>query len=118
MIVSFTKTGKKPDESQTFNAKSVLIKVHLSLKKKIKSLRKKKFKNVLEKGQMIVKSIFSFSHNTFFFFQRQFQRFYKSFISSLKVPIAANKKEFVYKIKVNPTHTILKYGDYHDFMDR
>ena len=35
-----------------------------------------------------------------------------------KVPIAANKKEFVYKIKVNPIHTILKYGDYHDFMDR
>ena len=35
-----------------------------------------------------------------------------------KVPIAANKKEFVYKIKVNPIHTILKYSDYHDFMDR
>ena len=39
-------------------------------------------------------------------------------VHSVKVPIAANKKEFVYKIKVNPTHTILKYGDYHDFMDR
>ena len=38
--------------------------------------------------------------------------------SRVKVPIAANKKEFVYKIKVNPIHTILKYGDYHDFMDR
>ena len=36
----------------------------------------------------------------------------------LKVPIAANKKEFVYKIQVNPIHTILKYGDYHDFKDR
>ena len=36
----------------------------------------------------------------------------------LKVPIAANKKEFVYKIKVNPIHTILKYRDYHGFMDR
>ena len=36
----------------------------------------------------------------------------------LKVPIAANKKEFVYKIKVNPIHTILKYDDYHDFMGR
>ena len=24
---------------------------------------------------------------------------------------------FVYKIKVNPIHTILKYGDYYDFMD-
>ena len=36
----------------------------------------------------------------------------------LKAPIAANKKEFVYKIEVNPIHTILKYGDYHDFMDR
>ena len=36
----------------------------------------------------------------------------------LKVPIVANKKEFVYKIKVNPIHIFLKYGDYHDFMDR
>ena len=36
----------------------------------------------------------------------------------LKVPMAANKKEFVYKTKVNPIHTILKCGDYHDFMDR
>ena len=36
----------------------------------------------------------------------------------LKIPIAATKKEFVYKIKVNPIHTVLKYGDYHDFMDR
>ena len=35
-----------------------------------------------------------------------------------KVPIAANKEEFVYKIKVNPIHTILKYGGYHDFIDR
>ena len=36
----------------------------------------------------------------------------------VKVPIAANLKEFVYKMKVNPIHTIIKYGDYHDFMDR
>ena len=41
-----------------------------------------------------------------------------SFGKKLKVPILANKKVFVYKIKVNPIHTILKYGDYHDFMDR
>ena len=27
-------------------------------------------------------------------------------------------KVFVYEIKVNPIRTILKYGDYHDFMDR
>ena len=46
---------------------------------------------------------FSFSHNVF--------------KKLLKVPIAANYKEFVYKIKVNSIHTILKYGDYHDFMD-
>ena len=25
---------------------------------------------------------------------------------------------FVYKIQVNPIHTILKYCDYYDFMDR
>ena len=36
----------------------------------------------------------------------------------LKVPIAVNKKEFVYKVKVSPIHTILKYGDYYEFMDR
>ena len=24
---------------------------------------------------------------------------------------------FVYKIQVNPIHTILKYGDFYDFMD-
>ena len=39
-------------------------------------------------------------------------------LDAVKVPTAANKKEFVYKIKVNPFHTILKYDDYHDFMDR
>ena len=36
----------------------------------------------------------------------------------VKVPIAANYRVFVYKIQVNPIHTILKYGDYYDFMDR
>ena len=36
----------------------------------------------------------------------------------VKVPIAANCKGVVYKIEVNPIHTILKYGDYYDFMDR
>ena len=36
----------------------------------------------------------------------------------LKVLIAADKKEFIYKRKVNPIHTILKYGDYHNFLDR
>ena len=28
------------------------------------------------------------------------------------------RKAFVYKIQVNAIHTILKYGDYYDFMDR
>ena len=28
------------------------------------------------------------------------------------------EKVFVYKIQVNPIHTILKYGDYYDFIDR
>ena len=27
-------------------------------------------------------------------------------------------KEFIYKIQVNPIHTILKYGNYYDFKDR
>ena len=38
--------------------------------------------------------------------------FYKMCI---KVQIAA--KVLVYKIQVNPIHTILKYGDYYNFMD-
>ena len=28
------------------------------------------------------------------------------------------RKVLVYKIQVNPIHTILEYGDYYDFMDR
>ena len=36
----------------------------------------------------------------------------------IKVPIAPTRKVFVYKIKVNLIHTILKYGNYYDFMDR
>ena len=36
----------------------------------------------------------------------------------IKVPIVVNKKKFVYKLKVNPNHTILKYDDYHDFINR
>ena len=36
---------------------------------------------------------------------------------NVKVPIAANRKAFVYKIQVNPINTTLKYGDYYDFMD-
>ena len=31
---------------------------------------------------------------------------------------APTRKLFVYKIQVNPIHTILKYGNYYDFMDR
>ena len=27
-------------------------------------------------------------------------------------------KVFVYKIQVNPIHTVLNYGDNYDFMDR
>ena len=36
----------------------------------------------------------------------------------IKVPIGPTRKVFVYKIQVNPIHTILKYGNYYDFMDR
>ena len=36
-----------------------------------------------------------------------------------KVPIAGpTRKVLVYKIQVNPIHTILNYGNYYDFMDR
>ena len=32
----------------------------------------------------------------------------------LKSQLRSTRKVFVYKIQVNPIHTILKYGDYHD----
>ena len=39
-------------------------------------------------------------------------------LSCFQVPIGAQVlKVFVYKIQVNPIHTILKYGHYYDFMD-
>ena len=36
----------------------------------------------------------------------------------LKSKQRPTRKVFVYKIQVNPIHTILKYGYYYDFMDR
>ena len=36
-------------------------------------------------------------------------------VECVKVP---TRMVFVYKIQVNPIHTILKYGDYYDLMDR
>ena len=36
----------------------------------------------------------------------------------LKSQQRPTSKVFDYKIQVNPIHTILKYGDYYDFMDR
>ena len=36
----------------------------------------------------------------------------------IKFQTAPTIKVFVYKIQVNPNNTILKYGDYYDFMDR
>ena len=50
-------------------------------------------KPLSEKEKMLVTSIFSFSHYVF--------------KGSLKVPIAANTK-FIYKIQINPIHTIFK----------
>ena len=42
--------------------------------------------------------------------------FFFNVLKSQKLPTG---KVFVYKIQVNPIHTctILKYGDYYDFMD-
>ena len=44
-----------------------------------------------------------------------FKRAMWEILKSQKRP---TRKVFVYKIKVNLIHTILKYGDYYDFMDR
>ena len=38
--------------------------------------------------------------------------------SLLKSQLRPSRTMFVYKMQVNPIHTILKYGDYYDFMDR
>ena len=37
---------------------------------------------------------------------------------TLKSQLRPTRKVFVYKIQVNPIHTVLKYGNYYDFMDR
>ena len=42
----------------------------------------------------------------------------KFFKTSLKSQLRPARKMFVYKIQVNPIHTILRYGDYYDFMDK
>ena len=39
-------------------------------------------------------------------------------MSDLKSQQRPTRAMFVYRIPLNPIHTILKYGDYHDFMDR
>ena len=57
------------------------------------------FENIVEKGGKC------FSHNVFYPITE------KNHSGHLK-------RKFVYKIQVNPNHTILKYGIYYDFMDR
>ena len=37
---------------------------------------------------------------------------------SLKSQQQPTRRVFVYKIQVSPFHTILRYGNYYDFMDR
>ena len=39
-------------------------------------------------------------------------------VQDLKSQSRPTSKVFVYKIEVNPIHTVLKYGDYYDIMDR
>ena len=39
-------------------------------------------------------------------------------VTSLKSQLRPTRKVFVYKIQVNLIHTILKYGNYYDLMDR
>ena len=50
-----------------------------------KTVKKKAFKSVLDKGQIFVTNIFSFTHDTFYFLQRQFQHFYKYLIDRLQM---------------------------------
>ena len=38
--------------------------------------------------------------------------------TDLKSHLRPTRKVFVYKIQVIPIHTMLKYGDYYDFIDR
>ena len=39
-------------------------------------------------------------------------------VYSLKSQWRPTRKVFVYKIQVNPIHTILNYGNYYDFINR
>ena len=41
-----------------------------------------------------------------------------TFAKELKTQKRPSRKMFVFKIQVDPIHTILKYGIYYDFMDR
>ena len=57
-----------------------------------------------------------FVTSNFCFFPKCFRKAHS--LGSLKSQKRPTRKVFVYKIQVNPIHTILKYGDYYDFMDR
>ena len=46
---------------------------------------------------------------------QHFLLFPQCFLKSQQRP---TRQVFVYKIQVNPIHTILKYGNYYDFMGR
>ena len=64
----------------------------------------------------------SFSFQVTFIFHLQMLSFFGILIllfgNSLKSQKRPSRKVFVYKILVDPIHTILKYGNYYDFMDR
>ena len=71
--------------------------------------------NIVGNGEMLVTSIFSFSRNVI---KTLLCRIVKSRDLLLKSQQRPTRKVFVYKIQVNAIYTILKYGDYYDFMDR
>ena len=65
------------------------------------------FETLWDKKQVLGNSII-------ILFPRLFQKRPLYFKSQLR----PTRKVFVYKIQVNPIHTILKYGEYYAFVDR
>ena len=75
-------------------------------------------KKLWEKEKLLVTSNFSFSHSVFKGLVLQTRKTQGLFGRGLKSQKWLTRKMFVYKIQVNPIHTILKYDDYYEFMDR
>ena len=85
-------------------------------------LKKKKHKKgeiACNKQYLLFPRCFLPFWRTFCHFHREttVDPFLQNFAKGLESQQRPTRKVFVYKIQVHPVHTILKYGDYYDYMD-